>query len=124
MNLFDPMNYDKTGFIIEVKRADLYVKLEVAELDYPEEVDWNFANQLCQELGDGWRLPSLEELVAMYIQLHLNEKSVFETYGYYWSSTGVGSDYNWYFSFGNGQSGGDLDYAKRTRHLRLVRDCF
>lgn len=44
------MKYDKTGFIVEVKRADLYLKLEVAEFDYPEEVDWSFANQLCQEL--------------------------------------------------------------------------
>ena len=118
------MKYNKTGFIIEVKRSDFYAKLEVAEFDYSEEVYWDFANQLCQDLGDGWRLPSLEELVAMYMQLHLKEKSVFETHGYYWSSTGDGSEYNWYFSFGNGQSGGDPDYAKRTRHLRLVRDCF
>ena len=118
------MHYNKTGFIIEVKHADLYVKLEVAESDYPEEVYCVFAIQLCEDLGDGWRLPSLEELDAMYKQLHLKEKSVFETHGYYWSSTGGGSEYNWYFSFGNGKYSGDLDYVKRTRHLRLVRDCF
>jgi hypothetical protein len=36
--------------------------LEVAQYDFPEEIDWHEAMKVCTALGTGWRLPTIEEL--------------------------------------------------------------
>jgi hypothetical protein len=40
--------------------------LEIAQNDFPYEMNWNKSNQSCLELGDGWRLPTKEELELIY----------------------------------------------------------
>ena len=41
--------------------------LEIAVLDYPaRKCTWEGAMKACAELGDGWRLPTKEELFVMY----------------------------------------------------------
>lgn len=40
--------------------------LEIAQFDFPNLLDWNEAINACTELGDGWRLPSKDELIIMY----------------------------------------------------------
>jgi hypothetical protein len=31
---------------------------------------WEDAKRACSELGSGWRLPNIDELKAMYLQLY------------------------------------------------------
>ena len=67
--------------------------LQVAEGDFPNELKWNEAMSACQNLGNGWRLPSLEELEAMHVQLHRQGKGNFKTEDcdWHWSSSELGA---------------------------------
>lgn len=63
--------------------------VQVAENDFPSRMTWYDAMIGCQNLGNGWRLPCIEELNAMYSQLHKNGKGNFKTAtfnSWYWSS--------------------------------------
>jgi hypothetical protein len=40
--------------------------LEIAQLDFPEQMDWNKAKLACAKLGNGWRLPTKTELNKIY----------------------------------------------------------
>ena len=40
--------------------------LEVAEKDFPNTMNWEDAKKACEALGNGWRLPSIEELTLLY----------------------------------------------------------
>ena len=40
--------------------------LEVAQYDFPEEMNWDEANKACNALGKGWRLPTKDELNTLY----------------------------------------------------------
>lgn len=53
------------------------------------EADWETAMEMCSSLGDGWRLPTLEELELLY----QNRDAIGGfALAYYWSST---ESYNW-----------------------------
>lgn len=41
-------------------------KLEIAQFDFPSLLDWSDAKKVCANLGDGWRLPTKDELIFMY----------------------------------------------------------
>ncbi len=66
--------------------------LEVADKDFPNEMNWDDAMIACASLGDGWRLPSIEELEAMHEQLHMVDMGNFKTNNCYWSSSEEGFD--------------------------------
>ena len=73
-------------FAIELPYTNHIV--QVAENDFPSRMTWYDAMKGCQNLGNGWRLPSIEELNAMYSQLHKNGKGTFKTgalNSWYWS---------------------------------------
>lgn len=36
--------------------------LEVAQNDFPNQMNWSEAKRACIELGSGWRLPTIDEL--------------------------------------------------------------
>ncbi|MBM3919119.1 MAG: DUF1566 domain-containing protein, partial [Sphingomonadales bacterium] len=76
-------------------------KLEVAEQDMPNRMNWDDAMRACQNLGNGWRLPNKEELKAMYEQLHKQGKGNFKN-EWYWSSSQGGSGYAWNVNFSSG----------------------
>ena len=73
----------------------------VARTDFPNTMTWEEAKQACENLGNGWRLPDQDELVAMYEQLHKEGKGNFSDY-WYWSSSQDDSGNAWYVNFGSG----------------------
>ena len=88
--------------------------LEVAQNDFPKQMNWNEAKKACYALGSRWRLPTKDELNLLYT----NRKKIggFKKFvlhpatSYYWSSTednNYGSnEYAWrqYFEFDGSQS--------------------
>ena len=59
-------------------------KLEVAGYDFPKEMNWEDAKKACEALGQGWKLPSKDELDFLY----QNRDAIGRfTSRYYWSST-------------------------------------
>lgn len=92
-----------------------HLKFEV----YPKDLgkhNWEAAKKVCEDLGDGWRLPTREELHLMW----LNRESVkdFAT-ACYWSSSEFSNNSAWfkYFNFG----GQDYDSKSNTYYVRAVR---
>ena len=102
--------------------------LEVAENDFPKKMNWFVAVKACTDLGNGWRLPTKDELNLIYLNkdkigglicIHVNS--------YYWSSTEVNTGleqdkygYAWRQTFfdGNqnyGNKGNDYDYVRAVR---------
>ena len=59
--------------------------LEVAQYDFPDKIKWHDANKACAALGDGWRLPTKDELNTLY--QNKNEIGNFSGDNQYWSST-------------------------------------
>lgn len=52
--------------------------IEVAEYDLPvEELSYNEAQKACLSLGEGWRLPTKNELMLIYDSLRLTKRSIF-----------------------------------------------
>lgn len=76
------------------------------------EMDWYSAVSACRNLGNGWRLPSREELLAIYkVKSTLN--SILAAVGdelpsaFHWSSTEYSSDYARNVHMGDGGTGYD-----------------
>ena len=73
--------------------------LEVAQHDFPNRMTGDDAKAACAKLGEGWRLPTKEELNLLYQN---KDKIGGFADDYYWSST---EDYNgsaWRQAFDNG----------------------
>ena len=58
--------------------------LEVAQYDFPQEVNWADAEAACASLANGWRLPTEDELKNLYLN---KDKSCCLGDWNYWSST-------------------------------------
>ena len=90
--------------------------IEVAQYDFPEEMNWEDAKEACENLGRGWRLPTKEELNTLY----LNKDKIGGFGGtIYWSSTefDFGSAWGQNFWIG-GQSTNSKNYAGYVRAVR------
>lgn len=85
---------------------------------YPEDLKGKFnhegATEACEALGDGWRLPTREELTDMY-----KYKEDLELKDFYWSSTEYNSAYALFFGFNNGNEGHSSKHT--TLSVRAVR---
>jgi len=92
--------------------------IEVAKEDFTKQMNWFDAKKACKNLGSGWRLPSIDELRAMYEQLYLKGKGNFQS-TWYWSSSERGAYSAWDFSFEFGEAGNS--YENGTGHVRAVR---
>ena len=94
--------------------------LEIAQYDFPDKMNLNDAKKACADLGEGWKLPSQDELNYLYenkvaIGGFANNR--------YWSSAELPTrDFYsgaWYQNFGNGnQANDDKD---DTYYVRAVR---
>jgi hypothetical protein len=79
----------------------------------PNQMNWESAKSYCQGLtlaGGGWRLPSKDELLALYATKSSGTASFpGMDAGYYWSSSAVSgsSGYAWGVDFYNGGAGDD-----------------
>ena len=83
--------------MIEIVNPKTGEKFEVSGYDFKGtkddssggEMDWHAANAACSKLGDGWGLPSYEELVLIYNQLHMKGIGNFKSqeFDFYWSNS-------------------------------------
>jgi hypothetical protein len=94
-----------------------HIKFEV----YPKDLgkhNWEDAKKLCEDLGNGWRLPSKEELYVMW----LNKKSVgCFVADYYWSSSMSDTNFAWVQHFATGsQFNNDKNFTYYVRAVRAL----
>ena len=73
--------------------------LEIAKQDFVEKMTWEGAKKACNDLGDGWRLPTKEELNEMYRN---KDKLGAFTLDNYWSSSENTNYYSWSQDFSSG----------------------
>ena len=96
-------------------------KFEIATKDLEKKMNWYSAIKECDILGDGWRLPNIQELNQMYQNREkiggLKDES-------YMSSTSSNNDFKYIqifafdlgFDFGNGK-----EYAAYIRLVRTIK---
>ena len=91
--------------------------LEVAQYDFPNKMNWYEANRAFHKLGDGWRLPTKDELNTLY----QNKTAIggFEN-DFYWSSTqSINLVTAWFQNF---YDGGQYSNGKDdTYYVRAIR---
>ena len=93
---------------------------EIAQYDFPVSMNWEDAKKACADLGEGWMLPSSEELYYLY-----QNRVAIGGFGdkAYWSSDDGrninGYDIAFYVSFVNG-NGGDASKGS-TSYVRAIR---
>lgn len=89
-------NTDHANIIGKPYRID---DLEIAQYDFPDKIIWSDAMKACNALGEGWRLPTKNELNKLYQNKY---KIGSFTKNYYWSSSLVGLNSVWVQDFING----------------------
>lgn len=90
--------------------------LEVAQKDFPEEINWDDAGMACKVLGDGWRLPTKDELNLMY--LYKDRIGGFANNNY-WSSKDYQTTFAWFQFFYDGFQ--DVSVKSNLNFVRAVR---
>ena len=90
--------------------------LEVMTEDLGE-MNWADAMKACADLGDGWRLPTKDELNLLYEN---KEKIGGFANNFYWSSTEVDNYNAWVQYFNNGLQGTN-DTMYSASYVRAVR---
>ena len=83
------------------------------------EMDWDEAMKACADLGDGWRLPTKDELNFLFLYENKDKIGGFAN-GYYWSSTEDGSTSAWGQGFDYGSQDGYFGKFA-TNYGRAVR---
>ena len=92
-------------------------KLEWEQIPSKNPMTWEEAMEYAKSLGDGWRLPTIEELEEAY-----NNKIVeFQSYSY-WSSSkyAKNTNFGWYVSFYYGLV--NSYFKTYTHYVRCVRE--
>ena len=88
--------------------------LEVAQYSFPQKIDWVTANRVGSQLGNGWRLPTKDELNILF----LNKAKIggFAD-DYYWSSTEFSTSWSaWSQLFVDG-----IQYSSNKNYTNYVR---
>ena len=67
--------------------------LEISQFDFTQPMNYDEATEACSKLGDGWRLPTRDELEKIY------ENKITDNSFYYWSNSSYDSDYVWCIGF-------------------------
>ena len=95
--------------------------LLVAQKDFPTTLTWYKATDACTALGDGWRLPTAEELNTIYKNQTIIGGFNYPGSGSYWSSTVGKKDSPWQQNFENGVQTTNY-YKFYAFFVRAVRD--
>lgn len=89
-NTFTPKSYEKPTTNKDYKniigKPIKNGKLLVTQYDFPNEMDWYNAKRACAALGNGWRLPTLDETAILYQNKDKIGGFAHGEYDYYWSS--------------------------------------
>ncbi len=95
--------------------------IEIADNDFPHQMHWKNAMAACQRLGDGWRLPSSDELYYIYFNTTL--KNEFKK-GWYWTNEQMDLDKASYVDFSGADyhSGGYVFNESELASFRAVRN--
>ena len=104
----------KKGFSL-IGKPIIIGNLIVAQNDFSNMLNWHDAKEACEALGNGWRLPTIDELNILYN----NQDKIggFEKFSY-WSSKEIDS-FAWAQYFVNGFQ---HDYIKNDPYyVRAVR---
>lgn len=82
---------------------------------------WGEAKKACEKLGDGWRLPTIEELKFIYV--NRDKLGNFKA-DIYWSSTEHVDDGAWYVDFRDGRADFGTSFSTEyySGSVRAVRD--
>ena len=90
-NFFIPSKYISFKNIINIKFKNMYElalkngkKIQIDQNDFAKQLNWSTAKLKCEEIGEGWRLPTISELEEIFEN---KEQYNFANYGYwtYWS---------------------------------------
>ena len=85
--------------------------LEIAQFDFLDPMTYDESVRACSKLGEGWRLPTKEEMEEIYENkdmlggfispIYVSDNSKFSTDNnvYYWSSSSYESEYVWVIGF-------------------------
>ena len=90
--VYVPKEEDKE---VESVILEEHFKFELHPIISNDKLKWDDAVAYAKSLGDGWRLPTIEECFIMY-----NNKVITEDV--YWSSSEDDNNNAWYFNFTNG----------------------
>ena len=90
--------------------------LEIAQYDFPDKMNLNDAKKACADLGEGWKLPSQDELNYLY-----ENKVAIGGFAsvYYWSSTEFDGSFAWFQYFDDGFQG--FSNKASTAYVRAIR---
>lgn len=111
-----PWSKTSKGYTVLVKGNTI----RVADEDFPKTMSWDNALAAVAALGDGkWRLPTMEELRAIYQQLYVQDEGSFKTAAYY-TCVEVTAANAWAMNF---EMGNVYNCFKgNTLNVRVVRD--
>ena len=107
------LNLDGVKPIVVERKSEL--SFEIADKSTEQELTWHEAVEYVKSLGEGWRLPTIEELHEIY-----NSENDFDE-GNYWSGTEYGTGtYVWFQCMGDGLR--TFDSKSYSAYVRAVRD--
>jgi len=100
----------------KITDENIFDKLEIFKNDFPNQMTWDEALNSCKEMGNDWRLPTLNELIVLYKNRDLIGNFDQE---FYWSSKKGLIFGAWLVSFRDGNS--DNISKERKCNVRVVR---
>jgi hypothetical protein len=100
--------YNDSIYVASIVGNTITLKnLIIAQNDFAEPMIWEAATEVCKNLGEGWRLPDIDELKYLYTNKNLIGGF---SNGIYWSSSESDrGNYHKYISFNNGNQ---FDYIR------------
>lgn len=84
--------------MLTIISPDTGKKIQLAENDLKIRINWNEAKKACNNLGKGWRLPTIFEFDALCNEFYKKGIGNLQI-GCYWSGSENGPREAWYFNF-------------------------
>jgi hypothetical protein len=116
LNIYDPAELSPTKII---GNPIIIGNLQVAQIDFPYAMNWNNAKKACADLGNGWHLPTRDEITILYE----NREKIggLNLLTAYWSSSEYNGGSAWYKHFGKGDKSGFIIKSISSISVRAVR---